>query len=459
MIRGLYQHLDNHLLELEEKFRSDEMALRNKVDIEIKSQMSKKLKELKYDQTDLYNIDFLYELGKLAMFRVISPQGERYINPQQYKMDKKIGGEANGLWDNICIYEGFYNNISKLNADKLLDEDEYIIGIIGKLNLYNNNSSINIGNVDLKVITNYLNYYEVINQYPYDNSNINKKFNERYQLKTIRKNNMRLFDKQIDIINATFDKIDNQIYYKNGSNNEYTYHIYTHYDIDRYNFIELYIEKDSYSKKIKEYNYQCLPKECCQEDVEHENDEDKFRCCQKCYNELNSKKNNDFYIKQTQLDSKIRNNSNTSITDKDIFTLFSKDGDFSVLRKNRNKDNIIFIILEKFFNDFWEDKIENISNDCVKDISVADIIETKDDSINKLSDENKLLKRRIKTLEKAEKHFKKSSEYEDELKMEIKSFKQNITAIEKKYKKLELDKIEIEKKYNEFKLKLGTLIT
>ena len=105
MIRGLYQHLDNHLLELEEKFRSDEMALRNKVDIEIKSQMSKKLKELKYDQTDLYNIDFLYELGKLAMFRVISPQGERYINPQQYKMDKKIGGEANGLWDNICIYE------------------------------------------------------------------------------------------------------------------------------------------------------------------------------------------------------------------------------------------------------------------------------------------------------------------------------------------------------------------
>ena len=74
MIRGLYQQMDNQLKELEEKFKKDEYDLREKIDKEIKQQMSDKLKKLKYTNSDIYKEDFLYDFGKNNMYRTLSKQ-------------------------------------------------------------------------------------------------------------------------------------------------------------------------------------------------------------------------------------------------------------------------------------------------------------------------------------------------------------------------------------------------
>ena len=59
MIRQIYNSLDIQLKELKDKYERDESLLRKKIDLEIKEQMSLKLKELNYDQTKNYMSGFL----------------------------------------------------------------------------------------------------------------------------------------------------------------------------------------------------------------------------------------------------------------------------------------------------------------------------------------------------------------------------------------------------------------
>jgi hypothetical protein len=462
MIRGLYQHLDTHLTELEEKFKKDEITLRNKVDLEIKSQMAQKLKELKYTQTDLYRGDFLYELGKLTIFRdlrtALNYTASSYsiynTNPISYKFDKKIDGESNELWTDICNYAGFFNNISKLNADKLLRDDEHIVGISGKIIFSgNNNSCKKLSSLEIKVISNYLNYYEVIHQYGSSNTMVIN-FNERYQLKCIRKNDMKMFDNQIDIISSTFYKLD--IYIPDDK-----FQLYTSYDLDSFNMIELNQEKENFEKKMKTYNYQTLPKECRDVSIVPETDDEKLACCQKCHNTLNGNNRSEFQRRNDQINRKIHeatSKANIKTYDPTIFNSLTTTGDFSILRQSKHKDDVIFMIFEKWFNDFWADKIEDISGDSIQDISIADLIEHKDEIIKTLSTEKKTLLQRIKLLEEQHIQNKKCSEYETKLKTQIKTLKGKITSMETEYTQLIKDKGKIDVNYQELKNKLSSLL-
>ena len=473
MIRGLYQHLDTHLQDLEEKFKKDEIALRNKVDLEIKSQMAQKLKEFKYTQTDSYREDFLYELGKLTLFRDRCYGNNNGVLDINYNFNTKIGGESYGLWTDINKYEGFFNNVSKLNADKLLREDEYIVGISGGIifnwsedhqYLQTENKGIKLGTLNLKVISNYLNYYEVLNQYDFSNANIGRTFNDRFQLKCIRKNDMKMFDNQIDIINSTFYKVDISITYSpspyNGNNNRpvNTYHLYTSYDVESFNMIVLNEEKDMFEKKTNAYNYQTLPKECCDTSIESETDDEKLACCQKCHNALKGKKRDEFAHRNNTINAKMSENviKDKLSDDPNIFNMFTT-GDYSILRDSKHRDYVIFMIYEKWFNDFWADKIENVG-ESEKDISISDLIEHKDNIIDNALTENKALNERIKLLEAQVIKNTKCSEYEKGLCVEIKNLKGKITTIEKEYKKLTNDKDEIDVKYTKLKSTLGSLI-
>jgi len=455
MIRGLYQHLDTHLQDLEEKFKKDEISLRNKVDLEIKSQMAQKLKEFKYTQTDSYRKDFLYELGKLSLYRKINDSDT--IN---YNFNKKPE-----LWTDICKYEGFFNNVSKLNADKLLREDEYIVGILGSISFSNqinyngSNNGIRLITLNLKVISNYLNYYEVINQYDLSNANIGRPFDQRFQLKCIRKNDMKMFDNQIDIISSTFYKIEILINVPTQNNTARSkYNLDTSYDVESFNMIVLNEEKDMFEKKTNAYNYQTLPKECRDTSIESETDDEKLACCQKCHNALKGKKRDEFAHRNNTINAKMRENviKDKLSDDPNIFNMFTT-GDYSILRDSKHRDYVIFMIYEKWFNDFWADKIENVG-ESEKDISISDLIEHKDNIIDNALTENKALNERIKLLEAQVIKNTKCSEYEKGLCVEIKNLKGKITTIEKEYKKLTNDKDEIDVKYTKLKSTLGSLI-
>ena len=449
MIRGLYQHLDSHLHELEEKFKKDEIELREKVDLEIKSQMSQKLKELKYTQTDLYRGDFLYELGKLSLYRNINDSTKI-----DYNFNKKTE-----LWTDICKYEGFFNNISKLNADKLLREDEYIVGISGSVS-FSKEIGIKLISININLISNYLNYYDVINQYNFNNVNIGRPFDERFQLKCIRKNDMKMFDNQIDIISSTFYKLEILINVPSQHNTARSkYNLDTCYDVNSFNMIEFNQEKEMFESKTKTYNYETLPKECRDTSILPDTDDEKLACCQKCHITLKRKKQEEFTLRYNKI---IPNINNTTIIDRqhhdhNIFNLFTTTGDYSVLRDSKNRDYVIFMIYEKWFNDFWADKIEDIGIS-VKDISMADLIEHKDTIIDNISSENKTLHERIKSLEVELIKNKKCSEYENNLSIQIKTLKCKIITMEKEYNKLKKSEEEIEVKYQNLKSKLGSLI-
>ena len=249
MIRGLYNHLDQHLKDLNDKFKKDEIALRNEVDSEIKTQMLHKLKELKYTQTELYGCDFLYELGKLTIYRNLD------FSPQIPKIIKYDLANIKNIDKNICSYEGFFDNIFKLNDDmELKREDEYIVGIMGNIKFNNNSYKMEWDtNGELKVISNYLNYYKVINQYNSSSVNNNKKFNERFQLKCIRKNDMKMFDEQIDIIHSIFYKVNILITNIDNSNINTYKQLDTSYDLDIYNSIG-----EDYNNYGNPYRYKYL---------------------------------------------------------------------------------------------------------------------------------------------------------------------------------------------------------
>jgi hypothetical protein len=227
--------------------------------------------------------------------------------------------------------------------------------------------------------------------------------------------------------------------------------------------IELNQEKENFEKKKKTYNYQTLPKECRDVSIVPETDDEKLACCQKCHNALNDKYRSEFQRRNDQINTKIREatakaKANIKTYDPTIFNSLTTTGDFSILRDSNQRDDVIFMIFEKWFNDFWADKIEDISGDSIQDISIADLIEHKDEIINTLSTEKKTLLQRIKLLEEQHIQNKKCSEYETKLKTQIKTLKGKITSMEKEYTQLIKDKGKIDVNYQELKNKLSSLL-
>ena len=187
MIRNLYQKLDDRLNELEEKFKLDEQKIRNEIDREIKSQMIEKLKKKNIKKTEDYGKSFLDIFGKCNS--LISLGSGSTDNYGMFYYSSVNESYIKGIIsENIHTPKGFFYNLNKLNDDKSLQKDEYIIGIYGDMNIYYSSLSFYSNNLDnIILISNYYNSYQLINQYPYSQNQTNKKFNEVYQLKLLKK--------------------------------------------------------------------------------------------------------------------------------------------------------------------------------------------------------------------------------------------------------------------------------
>ena len=96
MIRQIYNSMDNQLKELQEKYRQDEILLRKKIDTEIKQQMSVKLKELNYKQTENYMEDFLKGYSYFILNSSINSFIKRY---------------GNTTTNDYSSFSGFFDNI------------------------------------------------------------------------------------------------------------------------------------------------------------------------------------------------------------------------------------------------------------------------------------------------------------------------------------------------------------
>tara|TARA_Y100000389_G_scaffold187204_1_gene208386 strand:- start:282 stop:1157 length:876 start_codon:yes stop_codon:yes gene_type:complete len=264
MIRNLYQKLDDRLNELEEKFKLDEQKIRNEIDKEIKSQMIEKLKKKNIKKTQDYGKSFLDIFGKCnSLISLGSGRTENYgmfnygsINDSYIKSI---------ISENIHTTRGFFYNLNKLNDDKSLQKDEYIIGIYGDMNInYSSSSSYssNLGNLDnIILISNYYNSYQLINQFPYSQNQTNKKFNEVYQLKLLKKNNIILQDELIDYVSNIFNKVNIKLNQSSGNTilNFHTLYNLSVYDSFMYNL--LHSNYASYSND-KISMVQGLPQQC-----------------------------------------------------------------------------------------------------------------------------------------------------------------------------------------------------
>ena len=454
MIRGLYQQMDNQLKELEEKFKKDEYDLREKIDKEIKQQMSDKLKKLKYTNSDIYKEDFLYDFGKNNMYRTLSQQTPSHEQNNLY-IHININKDPNRDADNILSYYGFFNNIQLLNNDISLNSDEYVIGIYGDIN-YTINTGSNIGivmnSINIMVITNYLNKYKIINQYPVDKEQ-HRKFNERFQLKLIKKNSIKLFDSQVDDINSSFNKININITEQQSNQKYYT--LTTHYYPEIITIIDLSKKHEIYKKTLEKYNINSLPIEC----LNSNSKKNKYECCQKCYREEEQKKNSEFTKLSNEILGRLqRNETHTQKTQSLTRGSYSIDTIAYTLTDKFHYNNNIFTIFETSFNDFWADKIHEINGDSKADISMAQLIEHKDKTNSVLAIENKVMKQKIKKLEQQVSQNTNCKEYENQLKEQIKQLKISIASLETQLKDLTGDKTELETKYTQLKSKIQTLM-
>ena len=454
MIRGLYQQMDNQLKELEEKFKKDEYDLREKIDKEIKQQMSDKLKKLKYTNSDIYKEDFLYDFGKNNMYRTLSQQTPSHEQNNLY-IHITINKDPNRDADNILSYYGFFNNIQLLNNDISLNSDEYVIGIYGDIN-YTINTGSNIGivmnSINIMVITNYLNKYQIINQYSVHKEQ-HRKFNERFQLKLIKKNSIKLFDSQVDDINNSFNKININI--KEQQSNQKYYTLTTHYYPEIITIIDLSKKQEIYTKTLEKYNINSLPIEC----LNSNSKKNKYECCQKCYREEEQKKNSEFTKLSNEILGRLqRNETHTQKTQSLTRGSYSIDTIAYTLTDKFHYNNNIFTIFETSFNDFWADKIHEINGDSKADISMAQLIEHKDKTNSVLAIENKVMKQKIKKLEQQVSQNTNCKEYENQLKEQIKQLKISIASLETQLKELTGDKTELETKYTQLKSKIKTLM-
>jgi len=449
MIRGLYTHLDEHLKELEDKFKKDEMELRHKIDVEIKSQMSAKLKALDYKQTENYKQTFLYDISQSTLYRDLNITSNDGYYQGQTDIKYNLVEISNSLLTNCRTYYYFFNNLHLLNDDILLQKDEYIIGFIGHVNVnhginqhhcsYQSNYDIMLNQQNLKFITNYFNYYDIIEQYNFQIPN--KIFNERYQLKRNIQNDMKLFDEQIDIVISSFTKLQIHITItnhnsRNSANNIINkYILYTLYDTDVINIVHNFNKKLQYDKEIKEINYPSLKQECIEEDTTSDSTDYilRLKCCKKCHD------------KQKTI---LTRNRPSSIPVKNIL---NKTIDL-------NHSETLFHIFEKSFNDFWSDKIQEISRKSKVDISMAQLIEHKDKLNEDLTTENKTLKLKIKELDQKLTRNISCKEYEEQLKSQIKTQKEDIDRLGIELIDIKRSKMELSKTYQQLKSKINSLM-
>lgn len=449
MIRNLYQKLDDRLNELEEKFRLDEQKIKNEIDKEIKSQMIEKLKKKNIKKTQDYGKNFLDIFGKCnSLISLGSQTTENYGMFNYGRMNESYIESI--ISENIHTTRGFFYILNKLNDDKSLQKDEYIIGIYGDMNInyssslsYSNNYN-NLGNLDnIILISNYYNSYQLINQYPNSQNQTNKKFNEVYQIKLLKKNNIILQDELIDYINNIFNKVNIKLNQQNQGSGNKVLNFHTLYDISVY---------DSFMYNLLQYNYnsysndkssmfQGLPQQCLNElEVsftinKNENIEDFSKYIKTCCKDHHQKSQNEFLVQ-------IRK-----------FQVNSVD-----LGKNTDQNyyEYIFEVFDKYFNDFWLDKIKKVTSR--KDIKTNELLVQNEEEIKKLREENISLKSKNEELKTEVESCYISNEYQEELKELVAKYKDDVNTIEKEKKELENSYQELNEKYQKLKGKLISLV-
>lgn len=441
MIRGIYNELDKQMREFQEKFIRDEEELRKQIDLQIKQQMCDKLKALDYSQTPKYHSDFLDVLGKCAALGKAKVPPTNPV-PLLFEVEKEKTRPH--------TYSGFFYNLSNLNKDSSLKFDEYIIGVYGVCNV--THTSNNYGTpqehmLSIKkiiVITNYLNIFEIINQYDNRDINLNKSFNERYQLKEVRKNDMLLFDKQIDTIVNIFQKIKIECNFSQPNCNPSNIYPYgeTLYNKTYYQEIILNEKQTEFKDFSSKINFPSLPKDCLKEkDIEIGNS--LLSCCQKCNRKYQNFKQTEFQKEKTNIDAKLR-----KIQAKKQHYLYV----------DTEMDDYMLVQFEQEFNNFWADKIQEISGHSKSDISMAQLIQDKDDKIDKLEQNEKTLKTENSQLKVKLSQYQKSSEYEKTLLKQIKEMKCERENFEKEKEDIIGEKNKLQEELQSLKSKLGSLL-
>lgn len=139
--------------------------------------------------------------------------------------------------NNFYTLSGFFFNLNKLNNDKILKENEYIIGISGFIETYEYDNTYKVnGNIpkyNLILITNIINIYELKGHTQSKREGeIMKNYNEIYKLELIEENNYLIDDLLINLISRSFNEIyvsfecrDNYGHYSRGyhlSTNQFT---------------------------------------------------------------------------------------------------------------------------------------------------------------------------------------------------------------------------------------------
>tara|TARA_Y100000389_G_C17353544_1_gene459822 strand:- start:91 stop:960 length:870 start_codon:yes stop_codon:yes gene_type:complete len=123
--------------------------------------------------------------------------------------------------NNFYTLSGFFFNLNKLNNDKILKENEYIIGISGFIETYewDNTHKVygNIPKYNLILISNIINIYELKGHTQSKREGeIMKNYNEIYKLELIEENNYLIDDLLINLISRSFNEI--YIYFNCHSN-------------------------------------------------------------------------------------------------------------------------------------------------------------------------------------------------------------------------------------------------
>lgn len=207
MIRNLYQELDSQLSDFHLQFQNAQESLRTKFDLEIKTQMANLPDKIHKTYTPSYQKDFLDIIGKNTFHNKIQTTAN-------FKPILHSGTSPTSV-NQPFYYSSFFYNLELLNQDSLLRDDEYIVGVYGFITCHRTTHVRSqtpeelVCRFQLNVITNYLNLYRVNapNGGNLTQHNYHKTFQERYQLKEVRKNNLLLSDREIDIITSIYHKI------------------------------------------------------------------------------------------------------------------------------------------------------------------------------------------------------------------------------------------------------------
>lgn len=207
MIRNLYQELDSQLSDFHLQFQNAQKSLRTKFDLEIKTQMANLPDKIHKTYTPNYQKDFLDIIGKNTFHNKIQTTAN-------FKPILRVGTAPTSV-NQPFYYSSFFYNLELLNQDSLLLEDEYIVGVYGFITCHRTTHVRSqtpeelVCRFQLNVITNYLNLYRVNspNGGNLTQHNYHKTFQERYQLEEVRKNNLLLSDREIDIITSIYHKI------------------------------------------------------------------------------------------------------------------------------------------------------------------------------------------------------------------------------------------------------------